>query len=148
MSLSLSSNPASTSFAASAPSSATPRKEWVSRILTGLALLMLGMDTALKLFQLAPALEANRELGFPPSALGFIGWAELACLVAYLIPRTAPLGAILWTGFLGGAVATHVRLDSPLFSHTLFPMYMAVLLWLPLWLRDARVRRLFDAEAR
>lgn len=97
---------------------------------------------ALKVFRLAPARESFAELGYPPSVILWIGLVEVACLALYLVPRTAPLAAILWTGYLGGAIATHVRLANPLFSHTLFPIYVAILLWLPLWLRDARVRSL------
>ena len=70
---------------------------------------------------------------------------QLACLILYLVPRTAPLGAVLWTGYLGGAIATHVRVGNPLFSHTLFPIYVAAMLWGGLWLRDARVRRLLQS---
>jgi hypothetical protein len=68
------------------------------------------------------------------------------CLVVYLIPRTAVLGAILWTGYLGGAIATHVRVGNPLFSHLLFPVYVAALLWAGLWLRDERVRAVLRAR--
>jgi hypothetical protein len=128
-----------------APSTAV---KWTARILAGLAVMLLTFDTVLKVFQLAPAVESAAELGFPPSAFVWIGWFEVACLALYLVPRTAPLGAILWTGFLGGAIATHVRLGNPLFSHTLFPIYVAILLWLPLWLRDARVRSLLGSVAR
>ena len=67
------------------------------------------------------------------------------CLVTYVIPRTSVLGAVLWTGYLGGAVAIHVRAGSPLFSHTLFPIYVAAFLWGGLWLRDRRVRALLSA---
>lgn len=73
---------------------------------------------------------------------------QLVLLVCYLVPRTAPLGAILWTGYLGGAIATHVRLLNPLFTHILFPVYVAALLWGGLWLRDARVRALLRREDR
>jgi hypothetical protein len=68
------------------------------------------------------------------------------CLIIYVVPRTAPLGAILWTGYLGGAIATHVRVGNPLASHTLFPIYVAALLWGGLWLRDRRVRGLLAAR--
>jgi len=128
-----------------APSTAA---KWTARILMGLAVAFLTFDTALKVFQLAPAMESAAQLGFPTGAFAWIGWFEVGCLALYLVPRTAPLGAILWTGFLGGAIATHVRLGNPLFSHTLFPIYVAVLLWLPLWLRDARVRSLLKPVAR
>ncbi|WP_437564499.1 DoxX family protein [Sorangium sp. So ce260] len=130
----------------STPASTTPApsnaSRWTARILAGLAVAFLVFDTSLKLFALAPAVEASKELGYPPGAFLWIGIVELACLALYVVPRTAPIGAILWTGYLGGAIATHVRLGNPLFSHTLFPIYVAVMLWLPLWLRDARVRGL------
>jgi hypothetical protein len=72
---------------------------------------------------------------------------QLACLVLYLVPRTSVLGAVLWTGYLGGAVATHVRVGNPLLSHTLFPIYVAALLWGGLWLRDQRVRSVLPLRA-
>lgn len=115
---------------------------WTARVLAGLGVAFLTFDTVIKLFALAPAVQGTTELGFPAGSVVGIGTVELACLVLYLVPRTAPLGAILWTGFLGGAIATHVRLGSPLLSHTLFPIYVAILLWVPLWLRDPRVRAL------
>ncbi len=71
-----------------------------------------------------------------------IGLIQLVALVLYVVPRTAVLGAILWTGYLGGAVATHVRHGDPMFSHVLAPVYVAAVLWLGLWLRDRRVREL------
>jgi hypothetical protein len=80
------------------------------------------------------------ELGWPASAILPLGIIQLVCLAVYLIPRTAILGAVLWTGYLGGAIATHMRLGNPLFSHTLFPTYVAALLWVGLWLRDRRLR--------
>ena len=112
------------------------------RVLSGLAVLFLAADTMMKLTAIRPAVDATAQLGFAPEHLLVIGLIELACLVLYLVPRTAPLGAILWTGYFGGAIATHLRLDSPLFSHTLFPIYIAALIWGGLYLRDARVRAL------
>jgi len=82
------------------------------------------------------------QLGWQPHHLPIIGTIALVLLVLYAIPRTAPLGAILWTGYLGGAVATQLRVDNPLFSHVLFPIYVAAILWGGLYLRDDRVRRL------
>ena len=82
------------------------------------------------------------ELGYSPDVIVPLGLVQLACLILYVVPRTAILGALLWTGYLGGAVATHVRVENPLFSHTLFPIYVAILLWAGLWLRDMRVRAL------
>src|SRR4051794_13049509 len=112
---------------------------WTGRILSGFAVLFLAFDAAMKLLALPPAVEGTGQLGYPASTLLPIGILQLVCLALYLIPRTAPIGAILWTGYLGGAIATHVRVGSPLFTHTLFPIYVAALLWAGLWLRDRRV---------
>lgn len=110
------------------------------RFMGGFAALFLAFDVTLKLSRSSMALEGTASLGYPTSVVLPLGVVELACLVLYLAPRTAPLGALIWTGYLGGAIATHVRLEHPLFSHTLFPIYVAVLLWGGLWLRDRRVR--------
>jgi hypothetical protein len=118
---------------------------WTGRVLSGLAVLFLTFDAAIKLIALPPAVEATGQLGYPLSSLFSIGLIELACLIVYLIPRTAFVGAVLWTGYLGGAIASHLRLADPLFSHTLFPIYIAALLWVGLWLRDRRVNALFAA---
>ena len=96
----------------------------------------------IKLVGPTEAVEGTVQLGWAPHHLPILAVIELACLVLYLVPRTAPLGAVLWTGYLGGAIATHLRLDNPLFSHTLFPIYVAALVWGGLYLRDARVRAL------
>jgi len=124
---------------------------WTGRILSGLAALFLAFDAAVKVLALPPAVEGTTQLGYPASTLLTIGILQLVCLVVYLIPRTALVGAVLWTGYLGGAIATHVRVGSPLFTHTLFPIYVAVLLWAGLWLRDRRVGALlaspFDHQA-
>jgi hypothetical protein len=113
-------------------------------LVTALAALFLSFDGVIKLILIDPVIESMAELGFASAGLARgIGLLELACLVLYLVPRTAVLGAVLLTGFLGGAVAIHVRIDDPLFSHTLFPVYVGVLFWLGLWLRDRRVRGLF-----
>jgi hypothetical protein len=127
------------SSAVSAPSS---RGRLVGRILSGLAIAFLTFDVAIKLVPNKMALEGTTSLGYQPHHVAIIGTLGLICLVLYVIPRTAPLGAILWTGYLGGAIATHLRLDNPLFSHILFPTYIAALLWGGLYLRDARVRGL------
>jgi len=120
----------------------SPARLWTARICAGLATAFLLFDTTLKVLMLGPAVQGTTELGFPGQAVLWIGLIELACLVLYLVPRTAPIGAVLFTGYLGGAIATHVRLENPLFSHTLFPLYVAVLVWLPLYLGDPRVRAL------
>ncbi|HEX8154411.1 MAG TPA: DoxX family protein [Thermoanaerobaculia bacterium] len=112
------------------------------RALSALAVLFLLFDAIGKLLRPAAVVEGTAQLGWPASALLTLGVIQVVCLAAYLIPRTAVLGAILWTGYLGGAVATHLRLGQPLFSHVLFPTYVAALLWGGLWLRDAALRRL------
>jgi hypothetical protein len=121
------------------------RERWAGRILSGLVVAFLVFDVTIKLFPNEMALKGTTELGYQPHHLPILGVIGLTCLVLYLIPRTAPLGAILWTGYLGGAIATHLRLDNPLFSHVLFPTYVAALIWGGLYLRDARVRALFAA---
>jgi hypothetical protein len=112
---------------------------WASRILSGGAVLFLLFDSVIKLMVIPPVVDSFNQLGYPVSLSRAIGIVELICLVVYLIPRSAVLGAILLTGYLGGAVATHVRVGSPLPTHILFPVYVAVLLWGGLYLRDNRV---------
>jgi len=118
---------------------------WTGRVLSTLAVLFLTMDAAMKLLQVPEAVKGTIELGYPASVLVPLGIIQVVCLIAYLIPRTSILGAILWTGYLGGAIATHVRHGDPLFTHILFPVYVAVLLWAGLWLRDRRLRALTAA---
>jgi hypothetical protein len=131
---------------AATPSAAASRARlWTGRSLSGLALLFLAFDSVMKLLQLAPAVEGTVQLGYPANTLLTIGIIEIACVVAYAIPRISVLGAVLLTGYLGGAIATHVRVENPLFSHTLFPIYVAILIWGGLYLRDARVRALLGA---
>jgi DoxX-like family len=96
----------------------------------------------MKLMKPAFVVQATVELGYPESVIIGLGVVLLVCTILYLIPGTAVLGAILLTGYLGGAVATHVRTGGPLFGHTLFPVYIAVLLWSGLFLRDARLAAL------
>ena len=116
------------------------KRLWAGRIMSGVAVLFLLFDSVGKVLKLAPVVEGTTQLGYPVSVLLGIGTVELLCLVVYMIPRTSILGAILLTGYLGGAVATHVRIGSPLFSHVLFPIYVAVLIWGGLYLRDERPR--------
>lgn len=111
-------------------------------VLTGLAALFLLMDAVMKLLALGPAVEGTLQLGYPENVVVPLGALLLTCLVVYVVPRTSVLGAVLLTGYLGGAIATHVRVGSPLLSHTLFPIYVAALVWGGLWLRDARLRAL------
>jgi DoxX-like family len=106
------------------------------------AALFLAFDTILKVLRLDVAVEGTTSIGYPADTVLLIGTIELVCLVLYLVPRTAVLGALLMTGYLGGAVATHVRISSPLLTHTFFPIYVACLLWAGLYLRDPRLRAL------
>jgi hypothetical protein len=124
---------------------ANPRSRkavWTGRTLSALAVAFLGFDAALKLFAVPAAVEGTAQLGYPVSTLSLIATIQLICLAVYLIPRTAVIGAVLWTGYLGGAIATHVRVGSPLFTHILFPIYVAALIWGGLYLRDRRVSAL------
>jgi hypothetical protein len=125
----------------------TSKAMWAGRILSGLAVLFLLFDATLKVLQLPAAMQGTRELGYPESVILGLGIVQLVCLVAYLVPRTSVLGAVLWTGYLGGAVATHVRVGHPLFGYVLFPVYVAVLLWAGLWLRDERLRAVLPVRA-
>ncbi len=117
---------------------------WTGRIISTLVILFMAFDSIIKVLQLAPAVEATTLLGYPASLVLVIGVIEILCLAVYVIPRTALLGAVLLTGYLGGAVAAQLRIDAPLFSTLLFPVYVGVALWVALWLRDARVRRALD----
>ena len=116
------------------------------RLLSTLAVLFLLFDSVVKVMRLAPAVEGTARLGYPESLVLGIGILELVCLVVYAIPRSAVLGAILLTGYLGGAIATHVRVGSPLFTHTFFPIYVAVLVWGGLFLREDRLRALIPVR--
>jgi hypothetical protein len=96
----------------------------------------------MKLVDIAPVREGMAKVGFPADLARILGAILLACVALYINARTAVLGAVLLTGYLGGAVATHVRIGDPLFSHVLAPVYMGVLIWGGLYLRDDRVRAL------
>ena len=119
---------------------------WIGRVLSALAILFLLFDCVIKLLQLPVAIEGTTQLGYPASVVLGIGVVELACLVLYVIPRTSVFGAILFTGYLGGAIATHVRIGSPLFTHVLFPIYVAVLIWGGLYAREDRLRALIPVR--
>jgi DoxX-like family len=123
------------------------RALWAGRILSGFVVLFLIVDASMKILMVPAAVEGTVKIGYPASVIPVLGILQIACLIVYLIPRTAPLGALLWTGYLGGAIATHVRIGDPLFSHTLFPIYVAALLWGGLWLRDRRLHALLSARS-
>ena len=123
------------------------RTLWTGRIMSALPALFLFVDGVGKLVKPAPVVEATLQLGYPESVILGLGIVLLTCTVLYVIPRTAVLGAILLTGYLGGAIATHVRVGNPLFSHILFPVYIAVLIWGGFYLRDERLRALIPLRS-
>ena len=125
---------------ASRPSRPSRRSVIVGRVLTGIAAVLLAMDAGIKLALAKAAVEGSAQYGFNPQQVFVIGVIAAICLVLYLVPRTAPIGAVLWTGYFGGAILLHFRAGDPLFSHILPPIYVSTLIWGSLYLRDARVR--------
>jgi hypothetical protein len=121
---------------------------WAGRFLSGFAVLFMLFDASIKLLEHPEAMQGTSLLGYPESVVFGLGVVQAVCLIVYLIPRTSVLGAVLWTGYLGGAIATHVRLGNPLFSHVLFPTYVAAFFWVGLWLRDERLRAVLPFRAR
>jgi hypothetical protein len=121
----------------------------IGAVLSAAAVLFLLLDAAMKLLAMPFVLEASAQLGYPASAefARGLGALLLGCTLLYVWPRTAVVGAILLTGYLGGAIAAHVRVSHPLLSHTLFGVYIALFTWGGLFLRDARVRALFEPQA-
>jgi hypothetical protein len=119
---------------------------WTGRVISALVILFLLMDAGVKLIHPSPPQVASAfaGLGCPQSLAVPIGVLLLCCVAIYAIPRTAPIGAVLLTGYLGGAIFAHWRVGDPLWSHVLFPVYFGILAWLGLFLRDARVRQLLS----
>jgi hypothetical protein len=122
---------------------------WTGRLLSGLLIVFLLMDAGMKLPPLQPVSDTMSALGWPADATTArgLGLLVLAITALYAWPRTAILGALLLTAYLGGAVATHMRVGSPLFSHVLFGVYLGVVAWAGLWLRDPRLRTLLPFAA-
>lgn len=118
---------------------------WTGRVLSALVSLFLLLDAVGKLIKPAPVVEATVQLGYPETVIVGLGVVLLVSTVLYIIPQTAVLGAILLTGYLGGAVATHVRVGGPLFS-IVFPVIFGALVWGGLFLRDARIRTLIPLK--
>ena len=114
----------------------------IGRIVTAVPVLFLAFDCGIKFTHVDAVAQSMNSLGYSPNAAPLIGILEIICLAIYLVPSTAVLGAVLFTGYLGGAIASHVRVGNPLFSHELFPTYIAGLLWLGLYLREPRLRAL------
>jgi hypothetical protein len=125
----------------------TTKGVWAGRVLSGLATLFLVFDSGTHTLLIPSVVEGFAKAGFPPGVVRPIGIVEIVCLVLYVIPRTSVLGAILLTGYLGGAVATNVRMAMPLFAFVLAPVYVGIVLWLGLWLRDAALRRVVPWQA-
>ncbi len=123
---------------------ATPRLMlWTGRVLTGLAIAFMTVDTVIKLIDLQVVRDSLTQLGYPTALGPTIGAIELICLLLYIFPRTAVLGAVLLTAVMGGAIASHMRLGDPLVSHTLFGVYLGAVIWGGLYLRDAKLRAIF-----
>lgn len=121
-------------------STGSVRQKHVGRFLSGFAILFLLFDSAGKLLQTQPVLDATAQLGYPTDVVIWLGLILLACVITYVIPQTSVLGALLLTGYLGGAVATQVRVGNPLPTHVLFPIYVASFLWAGLLLREPALR--------
>jgi hypothetical protein len=125
-----------------ASASALPRvRRWAGRLLSGLTCAGLAAGAATGLSGMQAAIDGAVQLGYAPHHVPVLSLVELACLLLYLVPRTAVLGAVLFTGYFGGAVATHLRLGQPL-AEVLVPVCAATLLWVGLYLRDPRVGRM------
>jgi hypothetical protein len=118
------------------------RRLWAGRILSGLVVAFLLFDSTIKLLQIPAVHQASRELGYSDGSTFAAGVLLLVCCLTYLVPRLSLVGALLITGYLGGAIATHLRVGNPLLTHTLFPIYVAAMVWGGLYLRDDRVRAL------
>ncbi|MGM4919896.1 DoxX family protein [Tardiphaga sp. 813_E8_N1_3] len=115
---------------------------WIGRVLSGLVILFLVMDGGIKLVPIKEVTETMQQLGYSGSVneARLLGIITLLCALLYALPQTSILGAILLTGLLGGAMATHLRVDSPLFTHLLFGFYIGVMAWGGLYLRDPHLR--------
>ena len=121
------------------------KRLWTGRVLTGLSGAFLIFDGSMKLFKPPVVVEATVHLGYPESTIIGIGVVLLACTLLYLIPRTSILGAVLLTGYLGGAVATNVRAEQPVFN-IVFPVIFACIAWGALWLRDTRLEQMLTLK--
>jgi len=120
---------------------------WTGRVLTALTVAFLAFDGVIKLTGAQVVADTFTQLGYPVKHAFMIGVVELLVLALYAIPRTAVLGAVLLTALLGGGMATHIRVDSPLFSHILFGVYLGIFAWAGLYLREPRVRALLPLRS-
>jgi hypothetical protein len=124
------------------PAAKAGKLVWTGRVLSGLVIAFMLFDSVIKLVVIQPVIDTFRQMGIPESLSIELGVIGLVCTVLYAIPRTAVLGAILLTAMLGGAVASHLRIGSPLFSHVLFGVYLGLFAWGGLFLREPRLRAL------
>lgn len=115
---------------------------WTGRVLSGLVIAFCIFDFGFKFTGAPIVTQTGEQLGWHAGTAPMLGIILAACTALYTWPRTAILGAIVLTGYLGGSVATHVRVESPLFSHILFGVYLGVMAWGGLWLRDPKLRAL------
>ena len=122
-------------------------RSWAGIVVSAIPTLFLLLDAIGKLVKPEAVVTGTIELGYPESVIVPLGIILLICTVLYAIPKTSVIGAILLTGYLGGAVATHVRLNNPLFTHQLFPVYLGIMIWLGLYLRDIRLRPLIPLRS-
>jgi len=137
----------STATSATATSGLAPgRTLWAGRILGGLVVLFLILDGIMHVASPVPVVQAMTELQIPVRLAAAIGVLELVCTALYVIPATSILGAVLLTGYLGGAVAVHMRVGNPIFEAYVFPIIVGTMIWGALLLRDARLRRLIAAR--
>jgi len=119
---------------------------WISYIMSGLVILFMLFDGIMKFVKPPEVIEGTVALGFSEEHLPILGTLALISTLLYAIPRTAVSGAILLTGYFGGTIATHVRLNNPLFTHTLFTVYFGILIWGALWLRNKKLRELIPLQ--
>ncbi|MEQ8582639.1 MAG: DoxX family protein [Marinoscillum sp.] len=122
-------------------------RRWTARIMSGIVLLFMLMDSIMKFIQPPVVVETTVALGFAEDQIYILGILGLLSTLLYALPKTSILGAVLLTGYWGGVIATHLRLDNPLFSHLLFPVYLAILAWGGLWLVNEQLRALFPFRA-
>ena len=135
---------AATSIAGSGSTTEITKSIWAGQVLSTLAIAFFALDGVMKLIQPKVVIDATTGIGWPadPQTLATLGIVLLVSTILYAFPRTSVLGATLLTGYLGGAVASHLRHEDPLFTHDLFGVYPGVMVWGGLWLRDSRVRAL------
>lgn len=133
-----------TSTTLPAPGSIGRGALWTGRVLSAVLVILLLLDATMKLIPLQIVTDGSASLGWPAdtTTVRTLGVILALATLLYAVPRTAILGAVILTGYMGGAIATHVRVSDPLFTHTLFGVYLGVALWAGLWLRDPRLRAL------